>query len=328
MRRVRFIAGVLGLVAAVASAETGPRLVCDDPVFRFGRVAPDAPDMRHTFVLRNSGDVTVHIADVGQECGCTDIVLSNRILPPGAESRLSVTFSVRGREGRVQKFLYVYSDDRRTPKLGLSFEGEVEPEVTFEPAGLLLGPVSRDAPVEKTVLVTFARGRDDEIRGAESTNPAFAATVETVEARKQYRVTVRTVPSQFGTKSYMRGAIRLQTVRRRPLPVEFSVSAMAMAEVLVAPDAILVPPSGTEPVTRYATLRPGRVKEFRIVSIEAPDPALKTSVRPAPGGGWQVRMDGLRPGRALEGKVLRIKTDLPGGGVFEIPFRADLAPGA
>lgn len=329
-RRLRRFAAIvlLGLAAAAApAAGPAPRLDCDQPVFNFGRVPPDTPDLRHTFVLKNTGTVSLRIQDIGQECGCTDIVLSHKLIAPGGESRLSATFSVQGREGRVRKFLYVYSTDPERPKFALSFEGEVEPEVVFEPAGVLFGAVSRDTAVRREVTVRFARGREDEIVKVESSHPAFAADLAIVETGRCYRVTVHTVPPMAGVQSFARGAIRLHTQRRRPVPLEFAVSALAAAEVLVAPDVLLVPASGTEPVTRYATLRPGSAPPFRILAVEPPDPSLKTTVRPAPGGGWQIRIDGVRPGRALAGKILRIRTDLPERAVFEIPFQVDAAPG-
>ncbi len=315
-------AGIFASAIGAAGAPA-PRIVCDEPVYRFGALADGVAEIEHMFVLRNAGEVDLEISDVDVHCGCTDLRLSHRILPPGASAQLRVRLSLRGRSGSVDRFLLVHSNDPRQPVFRLAFEGGVRPEVGIEPAAALFGAVNPAAAAEFAVTVRLAGATPRVVRGARPTTEAFAARVETVAPGREYRVLIRPTAALAQARGLVCDPIRIELEPPAAAPVSVVAAALPLSRVTVAPAELLLPAQAEAPLTRYAVVRAPAGWPVRILRVEPPDPAVRVTLQPLPGGasGWQIRLDGLPPGDRLAGRRLTIVTDLPEDGVFEIPVR-------
>ncbi len=315
------LAAAWAAAAAARGAPPAPRIVCDAPVCLFGERSDDREDLLHVFTLCNEGELTLRIEGVDTHCGCTDLALSREVLRPGETAELSVRLSLRGQRGAVEKYLVVRSNDPACPALKLSFRGRIEPEAEVVPRSILLGAVDPLLAATGQVSVVFRARSPDRVTGVRSTSPLFEGGFDVVETGRLYRVWARTLPPlDAAGSSFVRAELRVATASGRSPGLLVPVAASLLDALLVAPAAIIVPGAGEE-VTRYASVRPGRVRRFRVTRVELPDPAMRATVEPLGEGGWRIRIAGIRPRPALDGLPVRIHTDAPGRPVFALPLR-------
>ena len=151
----------LPFLAGVVSAATnapGPRLACDEPVFRFGTASNQAT-VTHTFLLRNDGAATAHVTRVAASCGCIVPELDRKDIPPGGQTSLRATFSLAGRQGHQRRVIRVMTEDAVNPAMELWFDGEIA-RFPFDPETINFG----------TVLPTDASARTSRLVGLSATN--------------------------------------------------------------------------------------------------------------------------------------------------------------
>lgn len=122
---------ILGLLLLLtipmpAGAIEGPKLVCDTPVYQFGRVDQSAV-VTNVFTVRNDGDTTFVAGLVRTTCSCTSARLSKRMIGPGETAELKVIFSAARRAGEQKKAIYLSAFEADSPVLVFYMEGFVEP---------------------------------------------------------------------------------------------------------------------------------------------------------------------------------------------------------
>src|SRR5690606_32408994 len=74
-----------------AAAQMG-KVEFEEPAFDFGQVKEGA-QVKHTFILKNTGDAPVILSKVTASCGCTQPEFSKSPILPGATSEIHVTFN-------------------------------------------------------------------------------------------------------------------------------------------------------------------------------------------------------------------------------------------
>jgi hypothetical protein len=106
----------------VVAAE--PRLECEQPNWDSGTISP-TDHVSHLFVLTNSGAGQLIITDVHGCCGA-ESALSTNVIPSQSAATLFVDLSVLGRLGKIEKTIYVESNDPNQKFLQLEVVGRIE----------------------------------------------------------------------------------------------------------------------------------------------------------------------------------------------------------
>jgi hypothetical protein len=96
--------------APQANAKQGPRIAVEPATFDFGQALQNKT-LTKDFVLRNLGDESLRIEDVRTTCGCTAALPTDRVVPPGGQTRLQVSLQTRTSEGRLEKSVNIRSND-------------------------------------------------------------------------------------------------------------------------------------------------------------------------------------------------------------------------
>jgi len=120
-----FVTLLLLMFPNIGSAVNGPKLVCDEPVYNFGRVT-QAAVMTNVFIIRNEGDTTFVAGMPQTACGCTRVKLSKRMIGPGETAELTAVFTAARRVGEQRKSIYLPPSDSDDPALILCMQGFVE----------------------------------------------------------------------------------------------------------------------------------------------------------------------------------------------------------
>lgn len=116
-----------------------PRLVCEEPAWRFGCVT-NVTKLSHAFTLKNEGTAPLTILRVRACCGAS-YALSRTELPPGSNAVLRIDLSLASRTGRIMKSVYVQSNDPAQRIMALLLAGE---RVT-DPHATVAGPKQRSS---------------------------------------------------------------------------------------------------------------------------------------------------------------------------------------
>ncbi|MFA6172617.1 MAG: DUF1573 domain-containing protein [Kiritimatiellales bacterium] len=114
------------ILPTVGSAVTGPKLVCDAPVYQFGRVDQSAV-VTNVFTVRNEGDTTFIAGLARTTCSCTKARISKRMIGPGETAELTAVFTAVRRSGEQKKTIYLLPYESETPAVTFYLEGFVEP---------------------------------------------------------------------------------------------------------------------------------------------------------------------------------------------------------
>lgn len=98
-----------------------PTIVCDQPVYDFGSM-DNRKNITHAFVLKNEGSSLLIVTNVHACCGAS-VRLAQKTIAPGKNTTLVISISLLGRKGRMNKSIYVHSNDRLNPIFQLRIIG-------------------------------------------------------------------------------------------------------------------------------------------------------------------------------------------------------------
>lgn len=117
----------LALCNAILAADTysPPSLSCVSNCFEFGTVA-DNQQLKHVFTIRNQGGSVLLITKLHNCCGAST-KLADATIPPGTFTTLEVGINMAGRKGRMNKSIYLHSNDPSNSIFQIRIMGVVVP---------------------------------------------------------------------------------------------------------------------------------------------------------------------------------------------------------
>ena len=244
VERRRIPAAVCG--AAVLMAATGapaspehaarPSLVCDAPVYDFGR-RPDTETVAHDFVIRNDGSMPVTVWRVHSSCGCMAAVPKPRVIPPGGTGVVHATLALAGRRGPQRKSLTIEAKEPGMAAPRLWLMGDVASEIALDPPYVNFGQVAADVETSRIVslVTTKAGARLGEVSGS---SPDFSVAIEPPgsEGPGATNLVVKTAPPLSpGVKE---GRIRVTVVGSVERTLDIGVTAVVDSPLRVFPREI------------------------------------------------------------------------------------------
>jgi hypothetical protein len=153
------LAGLYVLVLwslAWPAAARKPKIVFDQENWDFGKVK-QGETLKHEFIFKNAGDGALNIQSVETSCGCTAALVSKKLLGPGQEGRVQVSFSTAGYGGKVYKFVYLDSDDPSQPRVQLGIAADIktppQPRIQISPFTVDIGLVLENEPLQAEVVI-------------------------------------------------------------------------------------------------------------------------------------------------------------------------------
>jgi len=306
-----------------AIVELAPKIVCAEPTFNFGEME-SSTDVEHVFVLKNEGDLSLEIRQVRPSCGCTVASLSQNTIPPGGQTELTTRLSLRGRQGAQHKTISVESNDPNQPTLVLSLEGTAVEEIRVRPNQLFFGRITTDSIVTGAVEITVQSMNAVKITRTSSNTSNLTVTTESSPDGRLARVLIGTQPPL--PRGMLRGNVHIETDHPKYPAMDVAVSAFVVGDITFAPEELSVLEAVGQPANRYILVQSETGKKFKITKVEVPLPSMTYDIRPVETGGYHVELGNLPATRDVEGKSIRIQTDLQDVPDIVIPFRFIPAP--
>jgi hypothetical protein len=146
----------------------------------------------------------------------------------------------------------------------------------------------------------------------------LTAKIETVVDGRAYRILVKTVPVLGAGQ--LNATIHLETDSAAKPSFDIPVSVSVLAALTVAPQALTIQGPSAAPVTRYIIIRSGSVQTFKILSVEPPAPGITVETSPFGNQGTRITLSNIIPTAELNGKNVKITTDVPAMNEILVPF--------
>lgn len=159
MRLIHYSLTLILLMLSCLSAFAAPDLQVKEPRFDFGEVT-QGDKVPHVFEFVNAGDENLVIEKVQSSCGCTAVLLSEKVIPPGGRGELKASFDSTRFRNNISKTIYLYSNDPVNPVLQLHIKGRVLETIAIEPAQVHFGSISaKNTVVSSVVLRNMGKNR-------------------------------------------------------------------------------------------------------------------------------------------------------------------------
>jgi hypothetical protein len=136
----------LGFSASVAQAADSDWLtgVFPERAYDFGNVARGS-QIRHAFPLVNRTNSDIHIADWRTKCGCTDVRVGARVIPPGTQTTVEATINTTNFQGYKASGLTLILDRPAFVEVDLNLTCFIRGDIVMNPGQIDFGTVRRSA---------------------------------------------------------------------------------------------------------------------------------------------------------------------------------------
>lgn len=308
---------VIALILAAPAAAQEAKLVPVEAKVDFGRVSQGTV-VPFEFVLRNEGDAPLNIENVKPSCGCTAALVSDSVVPPGGEARITGTVKTARFQDRITKTITVTSNDPNAPRTTLTVTGLVDVPFYLQPAYLNFGQVKRGQGEQRTATLTVKdESKLPVVFGQpEVKNPNFAVTLTpkgTEDPVQEYDIAVDL--SADAPQGQLSTSVVIP-VEGEKAPIRLHVFAKVVGDVELFPQAASFGlMEDGKPVTRsFVVMSPTRVP-FDIADTQCTMPGCTVEVTDVPNQPDRKRVTVKVDGTGVsEGRVegtLTIITTLP-----------------
>ncbi len=145
---------------AAASAQDWIASAFPERSFDFGTVARGSK-VRHAFRVVNTTDQDIQIADTRTKCGCTDIRVGARLIPPGTQTVIEATIDTTKFQGYKASGLTLVLNRPAFVEIDLDLTCFIRGDVVLNPGLVDFGVVARGTAPTVTLNLTYAGGQPD-----------------------------------------------------------------------------------------------------------------------------------------------------------------------
>jgi hypothetical protein len=252
---VMIVAG-LAWWATPTRAQDWVPLAFPERSFDLGTVARGSI-LRHRFPLVNRSGQEIRIASTVKKCGCTDVRLGAKTIPPGTQTFIEVTLDTTKFEGYKASGVTLVFDRPVPSQVDLNLTAFIRGDVQVTPGTVDFGVVARTARPSVTLQVAYSGPLPDwRVLRMETIHAAVSAELtERSRSPSQviYQLQVTLDPSALTPGSF-RDEILLRTTDPASPSLPISVSAQVQSQVTVSPSTLVL-----------GRLKPGQVVQTTVL---------------------------------------------------------------
>jgi hypothetical protein len=292
-----------------------PRIVFEKVTHDFGNVGPGTNQLCE-FRFTNTGDDVLTIGEITKTCGCTPFSLEKTEYAPGESGSLKVRYYAESQYGDVTKNLFVHSNDRRSPKVGLTVKARVIMKVRCEPRTLSLSLKYQNAGCPPIAL-TSIDNQPFSIRNFKSTANCITADFNpSVKATKfvlQPRVNMETLEKTLNG--------RIEIGLTHPECKMVTLNLNALPRYRINPRSIVVQGArAKQPVVRKVRILNNYKEDFELESALSKKDIVKILSHKKFGNGYELELQITPPSSGGRVFTETFEVNLKDGKKLEIPL--------
>jgi hypothetical protein len=236
----QFLVPLVALVgmATPAAAQNWADTIFPEQAHDFGTVARGSK-VKFSFRLVNTTGYDIHIADWRTKCGCTDVKVGARDIPPGTQTFVEATLDTTKFQGFKASGLTLIFDRPGYAEKDLSLTCFIRGDVLVNPGVVDFGVVGRTSNASQTITLNYLGGQTNwGITKIRTVSDHISARLEEVAGTRtptsvQYRLTTSLKPS--APMGYFTDEITLLTNDPASPAIPVSVTANVQGAVVVTP---------------------------------------------------------------------------------------------
>ena len=262
--------------AAVVPEKTAPKIVMTKSVHDFGKIGP-ASSHKADYEFKNEGSAALKVTRIQSTCGCSKPTLIKDgkrfamplktavLFEPGESGQIEVTFKSPTRKGKVEKSLYVLSNDPASGRTKFSVKAEIMVKVSVEPETVDLKLDVENAGMPD-IVVKSTDGREFSIKSATDIQKAITIPFDPKVKATEFTLKPEVLIEKLGQSKT--GVIRIKTTHPQSgtLMVRYNVKQMYE---LTNPRFILRDIDPGKPIIRENLIRSNYGKPVQIESVES-----------------------------------------------------------
>jgi hypothetical protein len=282
MRRFTWIACLGTLIACSESRADGLDWLTSalpERAYDFGTVARGS-QIRHSFPVLNRTGGDIRIVNWRTKCGCTDVKVGAKVIPPGTQTTIEATIDTTKFVGDKRSGLTLIFDRPQFVEVDLNLNCFIRGDIVMNPGQIDFGIVKRsDKLPSSTLTLTYAGGRSDwEVKQMKTQSAKLTSMLQevnrTVDGQINFNLTATLQPGV--PNGYFKDEITLITNDPTSPNIPISVVANVQSAVAVTPSII-----------NFGRLKPGETiskvvlvrssQPFAITKLSASQPAIESS---------------------------------------------------
>jgi hypothetical protein len=231
-----------------------PKIEFDADTYTFGRL-PVGSIIQHDFVISNVGNAALTISNAVPSCTCTRVSGWTRQIPPGETGVVSVKVKPPAIPGPIEKTVAIQSNDKSQPWTVLNIQGTLYHPIEAVPQNIFFH-INGDHPATESMSLRVTNNLNVPvtIEGVEIDNPSLNADWRTVQAGKEFEVTVTAHPPFSPANSS--AMLKIKTSSSAMPFIEVPVFTVIHSMLVVMPSRVMVPPGPLpNPWTCTVTIR-------------------------------------------------------------------------
>jgi hypothetical protein len=111
---------------SIAPAEKTKAEIKKDPNFYDFGIVKEGTVIKHTFMLKNNEADTINIKEVNTSCACTTPKFDKKVVEPGKEIPIEISFDTKGYPGIRKRQLFVHTDSKKNALVIFEIQAEVK----------------------------------------------------------------------------------------------------------------------------------------------------------------------------------------------------------
>jgi hypothetical protein len=270
MRLAFFAAAAwVALGTSTAFGQNWVNSVFPERSYDFGTVARGSR-VRHAFRIINTTNSEIHIANWVTMCGCTDVKVGAREIPPGTQTTVEATIDTSRFEGHKASGLTLNLDRPQPVPVVLNLTCFIRSDVVLNPGQVDFGVVARKSKPTVVLSLSYLGGQPGwAVTKMQTVSPLLSAQLKELEhspgSPAQYQL-VATLDAATPS-GYFKDEISLLTNDPSGPRIPISVTANVQSAISVSPS-----------ILNLGRLQPGKVVT-RTVMVRASQPFRLTEMK-------------------------------------------------
>ena len=213
--------------------------------------SPAARVVRYSFPVINRTEFEVRIVNWKTKCGCTNVRVGSKVIPPGTQTTIEATIDTTRFQGPKASGLTLFLDRPAVTEVDLNMNCFIRTDITMAPGLIDFGVVRpSEKPPTAALTLNYAGGRPGwEIADMKTQTAKVKAVAKelgrSADGRIQWHVTATLEPGL--PNGYFKDEIILITNDSPPQTIPISVVANVQSAVSVSPSII-----------NFGALKPGQ----------------------------------------------------------------------
>jgi hypothetical protein len=237
----------------------------------FGTVARGSK-VRHSFKLVNSTNQEIHIASWKPKCGCTDVRVGARDIPPGAQTVVEASIDTTNFSGYKPSGLTLVLDRPSLVNVELNLTCFIRTDVTLSPGQVDFGVVNRTKNPKLELNLTYVGNQSNwAIVKSNHTSVHLDARIQEQSRSPGGQVTYVLTATLLPTTpiGFFKDEIKIETNDPNARIIPVSVSAVVQSNLTISPTVI-----------NFGTVKAGQSQQKTIL-VRSSQPFKLTAVNSA-----------------------------------------------